>query len=335
MEPLTDSAWNDLLCDIQTPEQWAAHRKVLHARYLELIRDAAKPERVPLDLKIEKEWQVESLYRLQLISYQVEVDERAYAWLGIPSGLSASVPGVVALHETRPQGGRETSGMEGPSDKAFLDHLVRRGFVVIAPEHFVSGHRIPAEGAYETAAFYARHPEWTAVGKFTFEHRIAVDILSTLPEVDPQRLGVMGHSLGGHGAYFLAAYDERIRAAVCNCGAHTFRLNPGIESWARDHWYVYFKHLREDILNGKLPPIDMHEIIALIAPRAFMDVFAWNDGPVATQYQRIFMSQKLCALYSLLGHPENYAFFVHGKGHSVPKESQDLIYRFLAEHLEE
>jgi cephalosporin-C deacetylase-like acetyl esterase len=37
------------------------------------------------------------------------------------------------------------------------------------------------------------------VGKFTYEHAIAIDVLQSLPEVDPQRIGALGHSLGGHG----------------------------------------------------------------------------------------------------------------------------------------
>jgi len=43
--------------------------------------------------------------------------------------------------------------IENP-DKAYLDHLCRKGYVVIAPDHFVAGHRIPAAGPYDTAAFY-------------------------------------------------------------------------------------------------------------------------------------------------------------------------------------
>lgn len=95
-----------------------------------------------------------------------------------------------------------------------------------------------------------------------------------MDEVDPQRIGAMGHSLGGHGTIFLAAYDQRIKAAASNCGGSFFRHNPDVEAWARDHWYVYFKHIRAGLLEGKLPPIDFHEIIALISPRTFLDLSA-------------------------------------------------------------
>ena len=41
--------------------------------------------------------------------------------------------------------------------------------------------------------------------------------------------------------------------------------------------------------DGKLPPIDFHEIISLIAPRAFLDLSGLNDGNPATQRQRVLM----------------------------------------------
>ncbi len=45
--------------------------------------------------------------------------------------------------------------------------FVDAAYIVIAPEHFVSGERIPSQGAYDTTAFHAKHPEWTAVASLT------------------------------------------------------------------------------------------------------------------------------------------------------------------------
>jgi dienelactone hydrolase len=281
--PVIHSSWDDLLEGVKTHADWDRRRRVLKRRYLELIRDDQKPERKPaLGLRVHETKVVDGRYKRLSISYNVEGDDRAHAYLGIPLHPAGKAPAVVVLHGTSDQGAKVVAGLlpgrEGVSDYAALDHLCRRGFVVIAPEHFVAGERIPPEGAYDTTRFYRKHPAWTAVGKFTYEHSIAVDVLVTLDEVDPAHIGVMGHSLGGHGAYFLAAYDERIAAAVCNCGGGGFRHDRGVEEWARDRWYVYFKHLRPGLLAGELPPIDIHEIIALIAPRAYLEVLGLNDG---------------------------------------------------------
>lgn len=331
--PVIHSSWDDLLAGVHSPEDWQARRRELRQRYLALIGDEQKPQKPPLDLRVHEDKVVDGRYRRLRISYNVEADERAHAYLGIPLELSGKAPAVVALHGTYAEGAKQAAGLIDNPDKAYLDHLCCRGYVVIAPEHFVSGERVPPEGPYETGRFYRKHPQWTAVGKFTYEHSIAVDVLQSRAEVDRERIGAIGHSLGGHGAFFLAAYDERVQAAACNCGASFLRHNPDVEAWARDRWYVYLKPIRPGLLRGELPPIDFHEIIALIAPRAYLDVSALNDGNPLTQRQRVLMLMKIADVYELLGKADRFGFFVHGRGHSVPHESRELIYAFLDAHL--
>lgn len=331
--PPIESSWDDLLTGVTTQAQWHERRLELKKRYLELIRDQFKPEKPPLDLKVHETVEVEGLYTRSLISYQVEADERAHAYLGVPLKLTSKAPAIVALHGTYEKGKDQAAGLIDNPDKAYLDHLCRRGYVVIAPEHFVSGDRVPPEGPYDTTRFYQKHPEWTAVGKFTYEHSIAIDVLREMKEVDGDNIGALGHSLGGHGTFFLAAYDERVKAAASNCAATFFRHNPKMAAWARDRWYVYFKHLRPELLKGELPPIDFHEIMALIAPRAFMDLSGLNDGDPAVQRQRVLMLTKLMEVWELEKAPENFAFFVHGRGHSVSHESRELIYGWMDTHL--
>jgi len=96
---------------------------------------------------------------------------------------------------------------------------------------------------------------------------------------------------------------------------------------------VYLKPIRPTLLKGELPPIDFHEVMALIAPRAYLDVSGLNDGNKLTQRQRILMNMKLMDVWDLEKAPENFAFFAHGSGHSVKYESRQLIYGWLDTHL--
>ena len=41
------------------------------------------------------------------------------------------------------------------------------------------------------------------MGKAIWDGQRALDVLSVVPDVDPERLGVVGHSLGGYGSIFL------------------------------------------------------------------------------------------------------------------------------------
>lgn len=339
-EPIR-SSWDDLLAGVQSPGDWPAHKAELRRRYLELIRDAHKPARPPLDLRVHETVEVDGVYERRLVSYAVEADERAHAFLAVPCGLRERAPALVSLHGTYGHGKEREAGLEENPEKAFLDHLARRGYVVIAPDHFVAGERIPPEGAYDTARFYQKHPEWTAVGKAAYEHSIAIDVLQTLDLVDPARIGTLGHSLGGHGAYFLAAYDPRIRVAVSNSGCAPFRYNHKVEAWARDHFYSYLKPIRAGLLRGELPPIDMHEIMALIAPRPFLDLSGLNDLIAGdppqlagwTYRQRVLMLMKVMDVYELEGAAENFAFYAHGQGHSAHHEVRQLMYAWLDKHL--
>lgn len=335
------SSWDDLLEGVVTAADWRERKAVLRQRYLGLIRDDRKPPKPPPDLQVHECVDVDGIYERRLISYAVEADERAHAFLAVPHGLTGPAPAVVSLHGTYAHGKEREAGLEENPEKAFLDHLARRGYVVIAPDHFVAGERIPPEGAYDTTRFYQKHPEWTAVGKAAFEHAIAIDVLETLGCVDRARIGALGHSLGGHGAYFLAAYDPRVRVAVSNSGCAPFRYNSKVEAWARDHFYIYFKPMRAGLLRGELPPVDMHEIMALIAPRPFLDLSALNDLIAGdeprlagwTYRQRVLMLMKVMDAYELEGAAGNFAFYAHGQGHAAPHEVRQLMYGWLDKHL--
>jgi outer membrane protein assembly factor BamB len=335
------SSWDDLLAGVKTLDDWKARKEVLRRRYLDLIRDSEKPAKPPLDLVVHETVNVDGVYVRKLISYNVEADERARAYLAIPLGLKGRAPAMVTLHGTYPRGKDQEAGLVGAPEKAFLNQLARRGYVVISPDHFVAGDRTPPEGAYDTARFYEKHPRWTAVGKAAYEDSIAIDVLQSLPEVDPDRIGVVGHSLGGHGSYFLAAYDSRIKVAVSNSSGAPFRYNSKVDAWARDKWYIYLKPMRDELLKGILPPIDMHEIMALIAPRPYLDLCALNDRIAGdppelagmTYRQRNLMLMKVMDVYELEGAPQNFAYYTHGQGHSVPYEARQLIFGWLDKHL--
>ena len=160
------SSWDDLLEGVGSPAEWAGRREELRCRYLRLLRDEEAPERVELAVRVEEDVEVEGLYRRQLISYAVAVNERAHAYLGLPLGRGGGaekLPAIVALHGTYAEGLEQAAGMvaaEGqdpgsPADKGYLDHLCRRGYVVIAPEHFVSCFREPAAGPCARSPFCA------------------------------------------------------------------------------------------------------------------------------------------------------------------------------------
>jgi predicted amidohydrolase/dienelactone hydrolase len=94
--------------------------------------------------------------------------------------------------------------------QATAEYLLRRGLAVIAvdgPGQGEAEYDLPIEPAYERVA--------TAVA----------DYLASRPEVDADRIGVFGVSLGGYYAARCAAFEPRLRAAVALAGPYRFDLD--------------------------------------------------------------------------------------------------------------
>lgn len=53
----------------------------------------------------------------------------------------------------------------------------------------------------------------------------ALDVLTKRKEIDPDRIGLAGVSLGGYYAPRAAAFESRVKAAVGNCGPYNFGAN--------------------------------------------------------------------------------------------------------------
>lgn len=337
--PATPTYWDAFLEGVKSPADWTPLREDIRGRFLALLRDDQKPSKPALDLKMDEPVDVDGEYTRRRITYNVEGDERATAFLAIPARLHTPAPAIVALHGTSVYGKDIMAGFidkPGYPDTAHLDHLARRGYVVIAPDHFNMGERTPAEGQYLTAPFYRRHPEWTAAGKIVYDAAIAIDVLCSLPEVDPKRIGALGHSLGGEATVNLAAYDGRIAVAASNCGGWPFQYNTVFKRYALQDDYVTYKHLQPLFERNKLPPVDVHEVIALIAPRPMLYVVALNDmygGSRASSRQRAEMNFAIARLYQTLGASQSYSFYVHGENHTFEVDSRELVYAWMDKHL--
>ena len=84
-----------------------------------------------------------------------------------------------------------------------------------------------------------------------------------------RRIGVIGHSLGGHNAMFVGAFDQRLKVIVSSCGWTPFHDYYGgkLAGWAQDR---YMPRIRDVYgLNADRVPFDFYEVVAAFAPRGF------------------------------------------------------------------
>jgi len=225
------------------PAAWADRRAGIWAAFSDLLGEGPA-DYPPLDLQWHGEERRDGL-TLRKLSFVGEPQDRIPAWLVVPDNLPAPAPAVLCLHGTTADAkdacvGR---GARPGGSNGLAIHLARRGFVTLAPDHFNAGERLkPGEEPYDSGPLYARHPGWSDVGKAIFDHRRCLDLLQALPEVDGDRLGCIGHSLGGYGTVFLAAVDERLKAGVSSCGVTAWDLDPNHFNWSRNQpgQYVHF-----------------------------------------------------------------------------------------------
>jgi dienelactone hydrolase len=331
-------ALKQLLADddgaIQALERWERRREGIRAGLFETI-GLPPVTRKTRSIQIANEEELDGYVRIGL-SYIVGEGDTITAYLLRPRGLTGPAPAVLALHQTVDSGKGEVVGLDGSPDFAYGHELAMRGYVVLAPDHLTAGDRIyPGQDSFESGPFYEQYPGWSMVGKNLEDSRSGIDVLCALDDVDNSRIGVIGHSLGGHNAIFAAALDERVRAVVSNCGLSAFSEEEEVLEWSLEAGYIYIPKLRKYLLEHVAPPFDLHEVAALIAPRPWLNVSSYFDNAYGNQEFLAAVGTQLYQVYNLHGASEAFGYYMHGGGHSFPRSARDLAYGWLDRWLRE
>jgi dienelactone hydrolase len=317
-----------LLDNIHSVRQWEQQREDIIKRLFATI--GSQPvERNTRDLAFIREERMDGYLRHK-ISYQVGDGEMISAYLLRPERLVQPAPAVLALHQTVDSGKEEVAGLDGSSDFAYGHELAQRGYIILAPDHLTAGERIyPGKGSFDSGPFYEKYPAWSMVGKNLEDSKSAVDVLWMLDEVDKERIGVIGHSHGGHNAIFAAALDERIKAAVSNCGLSAFSDEEERMEWSLEEGYIYIPKLRKYFLENLELPFDLHEVACLIAPRPWLNISSYYDFAYGNQEFLAEVGIQLYRVYALLDKSSAYGYFMHGNDHSFPSWARELAYAWL------
>lgn len=268
------------------------------------------------------------------VSYIVGDGDCIIAYLLKPKIIDSPAPTIIAMHQTVPTGKNEVVGLDGNPNFAYGHELALRGYVVLAPDYLTAGERIPKGlKRFDSTDFYQKYPNWSMVGKNVEDSMAAVDIVSKLDYVDKKKIGVIGHSLGGHNAIFNMAVDERVTVGVSNCGMSVFSEEEERLEWSLEKGYIYIPALRKYFVENKTPPFDIHEVASLIAPRPWLNISAYDDIAYGNQEFLAEVGTKLYQVYKFLKAPNAFSYFMHGNNHSFPKHARELAYSWLDRYL--
>lgn len=187
------------------------------------------PNKVDIDL-VELESIDKVSYIQKLIEYNVEKDERVKSYLLIPKEVKKA-PGIIAVHQHHGNwdvGKSEVVGLTNNSMYSYGVDLVNRGYVVIAPDIICFEDRkdkIKFNTDRDSKAMFERYMYCNYLlhgsslqAKTLHDLSVAVDVLCSLNYVNKDKLGVIGHSLGGQEAILLEWYDKRIKVGASSCG---------------------------------------------------------------------------------------------------------------------
>ena len=330
------------IATIETVEEWETKADALRAIFRQTL-GRGPSEVCPLEAEVVSETE-QGDHVKRSIAYNVGPDERIVADVLIPEGLNGRVPAVLCIHPTTPFGRQQVIGndpSEKGKDRAYALHLVRRGFITLAYD-LLSANERKYEGLrdFDTAPFYEEFPEWSVRGKDLWDLSRAVDLLETIAEVDAERIGSIGHSQGGGITIHAMALEPRISVGVASCGDWPARFSKNPFNHARTGWWVGRPLLRPYCQTGKPFPIELHETLALAAPRAIMHITALNDFQYRLEETRRTrpvlerMGDAVSSVFSLYGAAANYRQVLHEEGHGFAGPQRKLAYGFLENRLD-
>ncbi len=306
------------LQNIETKEDW---QQIRDERYNEMVQMLSlkdmplQGQRPPLNVKKVGTIQMVG-YRIEKLYYESLPGLYVPANLYIPDNITRPVPAI--LYQCGHARTQKVHYQPHPHRYAEL------GFVCLIVETVQYGEVFGEHwGCYANGWFNWYSRGYTPAGVETWNGIRGLDLLSEMPEVDPEKLGVTGISGGGALTWYIAAIDPRIKAAATVCGNST--LEAQICTRTIDghcDCMMFINTYRRDF----------HDIGALIAPRPLFIAQADRDG-LNTIESATEVYESLKNFYGLFDAEENIDFISTPGGHSYHPDSRKAIFSFFMRHL--
>ncbi len=198
---------------------------------------------------------------------------------------------------------------EVPGDRDFALGCMRRGIAALCLEQRSFGERrelcqksVSSHGCHD-ASMQSLMLGKTLLGERVFDVDRGLDYLMTRPDVDRNRIGVMGNSGGGTVSLFSAALLSRLAFAMPSCYFCTFRDS-----------IMSLYHCADNYIPGLLKVAEMADVMGLFAPKPVVIVSGRND-PIFPYAGVRKAYRRLREIYRAAGAPERCHLVVGPEGH--------------------
>lgn len=273
-------------------------------------------------------------FRIEVVSYMVEPGDRVPALLLVPDGIDADhpAPAIAVWHQHAGQyhlGKSEPAGLGGDPAHHTGAALAREGYVVLCPDALCfEDRRDPSgdlkNGNFERFEFLRYVVDGKSMAwKNILDMRRAIDLLVSRPEVDSERIGCYGHSMGSTHTWLVGPFEPRLKALVGNCCLPTY-------SGIHEH---HLLHCFPNFVPGWQAYGDTPEIAALIAPRALHLNLGETDRGSPIEHARSGI-ERIKSAYAAAGAPEQFTHFIEPEtGHVLSEAMWARTRDTFARHL--
>lgn len=212
----------------------------------------------------------------------------------------------------------------------FGDYLARHGFVVFATDAPMWGERGQKEGPrrdkYDMIAGNMMMYGIDLSAYMTYDDIRATDFLASLPEVDPQRIGCTGWSMGAYRTWMLSALSDRIKAGAAVCWMVTTDEQ------------LTFRYKRTEnggfanCLPGLRRWLDYPHIASIACPKPMLFINGSQDKlfPVAGEKKAFAIMHDV---WESQGAGDNLETELWDMPHSCPLRAQERVLQFFQKHL--
>jgi hypothetical protein len=298
-------------------DEWQSFRKELKTLLLEKTGADRFPG-LPLNYHETKEHKLPGL-TVKNIYFQTRPGIYATANLYIPDG-TGPFPGVVTMM------GHSSNGKLYDVYQAIGHSLALNGYVSLHIDPWGAGERTTIHGKFEyhganLGASLMNIGE-TLMGMQITDNMRAVDMLCSLPYVDCEKIGATGASGGGNQTMWLAAMDERVKAAVPVVSVGTFQS------------YVMNSNCICETLPDGLTFTEEAAVLGLVAPRALKICNGMKDSNRAFYPSEMLRSyDNARPVFKLYDADENLSYQIFNKPHGYWPEIREAMLGWFDLHL--